>query len=103
MWVLVVMVFFEVILTGWIRRILHIGKFRLGSHICGSVKASLSSYICLSPAATGDEAATEGEAHVRAFVFAPGAERHNDDSAVVFRSVLKRLRGTKEFDKEKNE
>lgn len=81
---------------------MHIGKFTLGSYFCVSVKPSLSYYLGLGPAATGDEAATEGEAHVRAFVFAPGTERHHNDSAVVFSSVLKSLRGTEEFIKGKN-
>lgn len=88
MWVLAVMVFF------WgdpHRRILHIGKFTHGSYFCVSVKPSWSYYFCLGPSATGDETATEGEAHVRAFVFAPSTERHHNDSAVVFRAILKSL------------
>lgn len=94
--------FFEVILIGWIKRILHIGQFRLESHFCVSLIPSMSYYFCLGPAATGDEAATEREAHVRAFVFAPGTERHHHDSAVVFRSILKSLRGAKEGNKNIN-
>lgn len=83
------------ILTGWIKRILHVGQFILVSHFCASLIPSMS-YFCLGPAATGDETATEGKAHVRAFVFAPGTERHHHDSAVVFRSILKSLRGAEE-------
>lgn len=95
MWVLALTVFFGVILTGWIRRILHIVQLRLVSQFCVSLIPSVSWVIfCLGPAATGDETATEGEAHVRAFVFAPGTERHHNDSAVVFRSILKSLRET---------
>lgn len=84
------------ILTGWTKRILHIGQFILVSHFCASLIPSISYYFCLGPAATGDETATEGEAHIRAFVFTPGTERHHDDSAVVFRSILKSLRGAEE-------
>lgn len=47
--------------------------------------------VCSGEAATGDEAAAEGEADFGAFVFAPGTERHHDDSAVVFRTILKSL------------
>lgn len=81
------MVIFEAVtLTGWIRRILHIGQFRLVSQCLPFLL-----FFCSGEAATGDEAATEGEADFGAFVFAPGTERHHDDSAVVFRSILKSL------------
>lgn len=64
------------------------------SILCITCTISALCYFCLGPAATGDETATEGEAHIRAFVFAPGTERHHNDSAVVFRSILKSLRET---------
>lgn len=54
------------------------------------------------PTPAGHKAAAEGEAHFRALVFAPSAERHHDDCAVVLGTVLHDLsKGKRERDRKR--